>query len=250
MNNIFTFGCSFTEDFIPFMEKEKIEVNTRTKYIFEFCDGIPPKSWNEILSEKIGFKLNNYGGINATINKEEPLNGGNCNYTIFNNFCEMCNKFQKDDIVIVEWTFMQRFKWVYTDINKIVSILPNWYPENVKKETMDDIVINRSHTLWIDELFIQMKLMDELAKIKKFKLYYWSIDKTIYDYKFDEIINNNKFLLSDLIKKNSGVMDLVFKNGGNTIFFETNNKINDYHFGKIGHEVLGNLFYNYLKKII
>jgi hypothetical protein len=250
MSNLYTFGCSFTEDFIPFAKKEDIELNTRTKYLYEFCDGEIPESWGEIISKKLNYNFLNYGGINANLNKKEHLRGGNCNFTIFNNFCELSNKFQENDIVIVEWTFMERFKWVLMDCNQMKSILPNSYPENVDKRTMNDIIVNRSSNLWIDELFSQMKLMDELSKIKNFKLFYWTIDKRIYDHKFDEIINNNKFLLSDVIKKNIGIMDLVFRNGGNTIFFETNNKINDYHFGKIGHEVLGNLFYNYLKKII
>jgi hypothetical protein len=244
MSNLYTFGCSFTEDFTPFTKKEDIELNNRTKYVYEFCNGAIPKSWVDIVAEKMNLKLNNYGAQNAVFNKKENLSQGNCNFTIFNNFCELSQKFQENDIVIVEWTFMERFRWA--NPNQMVSILPNWYPQHVNKNTMDDIVINRSSNFWINELFSQMKLMDELSKIKNFKLYYWTIDKRIYEYKFDEINNNNKFLLSNILNKGEGIMDIVFKNGGNTIFFETDGQINDYHYGKVGHKILGDLFYNHI----
>ena len=43
---------------------------------------------------------------------------------------------------------------------------------------------------------------------------------------------------------------LIKDNGGKCINEESEGKINDGHLGKTGHEVMGNLFYDYIVKNI
>ena len=40
----------------------------------------------------------------------------------------------------------------------------------------------------------------------------------------------------------------VFENGGLKINEETNNKINDLHFGELKYKIMGNMFYEHITK--
>ena len=55
MNTLYTFGCSYTQGF---NRSENNNIYIRFK---EYRNGNLPKDWPTLLSEKIGFKLKNYG---------------------------------------------------------------------------------------------------------------------------------------------------------------------------------------------
>ena len=71
MNTLYTFGCSFTEGF-----NENHEPYQEYKI---FKGGTFPKTWSELLSEKLGLNLFNYG------------QGSIGNQHIFTNFCKHVN---------------------------------------------------------------------------------------------------------------------------------------------------------------
>ena len=80
MNTLYTFGCSFTENFDPFI---KYPSTTRYDYIMNYHNGNIPKSWPQIMSEQSNMKWRNHGGIDGIIGKTGME--GNCNFSIFNN---------------------------------------------------------------------------------------------------------------------------------------------------------------------
>lgn len=238
---LYTFGCSFSEDFKHFFESE-FDTH-RKKYIIEHLNGTIPDSWPEILSKKLNTDLINKAAVHG--HQYDFYREGNCNASIFNNICYMCDKFKKGDIVIVEWSFVVRFKWASD--RGMLTILPNQSPYDVDEKITEEIIINRYHKLWIDELFITMKILNKLSESIGFDIYYWTVDKTILDNKREEIINDKRWLLSNQLENNYYI-DLVNDCGGQSIKNETNGEINDDHLGKTGHNVLSDLFYEYIIK--
>lgn len=247
MNNLFTFGCSFTEDFRQFANINNIDKNTRTQYIHRFCDGIPPECWSDVLGGLLNFKVNNFGANNARTSTMIPEESGNSNDHIFNNFCHIVEHINEGDVVIIQWTFMERFLWVDTETNKTVSILPNQYTSIKNKNLMDEILVNKSHHLWFDQLFIKEKLINECAKFKKFNVFFWSMDDKLYKLKKEVTENNSNYLFIKNKVGFKGVVDLLNRYGRTSITNETNNQIQDSHFGKVAHKVLGELIYEDIK---
>jgi hypothetical protein len=94
-----------------------------------------------------------------------------------------------------------------------------------------------------------MKLIDVLSKSIGFEVYYWSGDRDVI-YPLDESEKKNKkYLLGDLkIPRYDTIFLEIFKLGGKTIKEETNNLVNDLHFGECGHKIMAELFYNHIKK--
>ena len=72
-----------------------------------------PKSWSEILGEKLNMEVKNYGI------------GGNSNPQIFDDVCNKSHEFNKGDIVIINWTYKDRFRWASTEFHE------NGAPHNV-----------------------------------------------------------------------------------------------------------------------
>lgn len=242
MNKLYTFGCSFTEDFDPFMVFPN---TTRYKYVMEYHNGIIPKSWPQIMAEELDMELKNYSGIGGFSN--EMGDEGNCNFSIFNNLCQASVDFKKGDMVIIEWTFMERFKWVDFDGNKMITILPKQIPENLNKDVIENILLNRTHKMWIEELFKYQILINKLSESIGFDVYYWTIDNRIVQNKFVTIRKDKRWLLSNKLYPNEDYSFIVKKNGGLRIVDETNGLINDGHMASSGHKVLADLFLKYIK---
>ncbi len=243
MSTLYTFGCSFTENFSIFHDMES--ETSRKKYVNQYCNNISPDTWNESLAKKLNYELENYAGIHGI--KSDNGYEQNCNDSIFNNICHASHKFKKNDIVIVEWTFMERFKWASDDNNCMVSLLPSNYKFIGNDVVIEGILINRTSKLWIDELFKKMKIINSLSNSIGFDVFYWTVDRNITNYKIEEIFDNDKWLVNKKLlnkKDNFGYKDIVFDLGGKTITEETNNEINDDHFGKSAHDILSDLFYN------
>jgi hypothetical protein len=123
------------------------------------------------------------------------------------------------------------------------------YPDYIDNNTAENIFVNRTNPLWINELFIQQKLLNQLAINTGFDIFYWTVDSNIVKYKNNEIKNDKKYLLSDILG-DKDYMGLFNDNGAKTIIEETNQKVRDWHYGVTGHQVQCDLFYNYIIKNI
>jgi len=109
---------------------------------------------------------------------------GFSNYRIFNRFAANSHRIEKDDVVIIEWSRMERFD-IISKANErhdvIVSVIPSeaLRHKEYTKEAMEEILVNRTHLSWCDEVYSYMKLIKELSKLKEFELYFWSADNRI-----------------------------------------------------------------------
>jgi hypothetical protein len=229
MNKLFTFGCSYTAGY-----DENISSNYKR---YKEYKGYFPKVWAEILAELLFLELMNYG-MGASGNNE-----------IFITFCQKCNDFKKGDIVIVEWTFMERYRlangnnqydWIRLGPGKIVE-------SKISQNTHDEIIINRTLRPYIYEIYDYMKIMDKLSELVGFKLYYWGFNENLIYNLNKEALIQEKFLLCQKMKdRHHHCFRVAHDNGSQTISEETNGLIDDSHMGEKGHKVLAELFYDHI----
>jgi hypothetical protein len=244
MSKLYTFGCSFTEDFEPFYSK--IVYSSRSQYIHEVLGGRIPKSWTEVLAEKMNIDFQVFGAVNCDL--MFPIKLGNTNASTFYNFTRLCKEIKKNDIVIIQWTFLERFLWYNKHIESIINVLPNQYPyeDDIPKEVFEEIIYNKSNLIWYQEIYNYEQIIKELAIAKGFDVYFWSIDNRYYEYFENDIKGNKQYLIIDLIKDPFYFLAVAKQHGAKTIEDETNGKIKDSHFGEIGHQIVADLFYKHI----
>jgi hypothetical protein len=210
MNTLHTFGCSFTA---PYTFNGAIGY----KQYYQYKNNNYPPVWADLLSDKLNMSLNNYGV------------GGSSNYEIFSTFCKNVDKIKTNDIVMIGWSFKERFRLVDESINNFVRVLPLVKPKlnNVSSQTMDEILVNRGNHIWINEVMNWEKFI---------RKYLDSIGVDLITWSFDKSFPNEIYIFDELIKL-----------GGETIIMETNGEINDIHMGENGHIVQSEYFYNIIK---
>ena len=257
MNTIHAFGDSYTEGqhydltYPPFIEWKELR------------GGNLPPCWVDILGEKMSMETVNYGI------------GGNSNIQIFQDVCEHAHMFKKGDIVFVNWTYRDRFRWAslikhedgrYAHQDSKGNPLHTWKKlgsnnDNVEdfkyitKSTKEEIVFNRSTNLYVEEIYNYENLIEQYADAKGFEIYFWSTDNDIIYSLPPEKYHQNKYILHDIItprqyvKKYHGgdFMSMIMSKGGETIYMETNHIVlDDTHLGEKGHMVQAELFYEYI----
>ena len=231
MNTLFTFGCSYTEDYS--------DTHHHYKLYKDFCGGQFPKTWPTILSEKLNVDLENHG-ISAAGNQ-----------LIFTNFCKNCDRIQKGDIVIIEWSFIERYRLSDNNGTGWLRLGPGQFTheEIISNDCHESIILNRTLKPYYDEIYDFEKIIDTLSKAVGFEVYYWTIINNLIYNQPKEILNQKKYLLHDYIKdSHDNTFSVILKNGGKWIFEETNNEINDDHMGGLGHQVQSDLFYKHIMK--
>ena len=230
MNTLFTFGCSFTEDF---------ETSSALLYknYKDFRGGKFPDSWPKILSNKLNLELKNYG------------EGSSGNDQIFQEICKRCNDFKKGDIVIVEWSFVERYR-IAVDDNQWLKIGAGDVPNNspITNELHSQMIMNRTLNPYKKLVYDYENMIDVLSKSIGFDVYYWSIMEEIIYLLPPEIRNQKKYLLFDKLFNNETPFSLIHKNGGLRVHEETNDVIMDYHMGESGHKIQAELFYQHIVK--
>lgn len=230
MSNLFVFGCSYTQGF------NNSKNNEFYGLFKKYRGGNLPKDWSTLLSEKLGFELKNYG---------EDASGNN---QIFQEICSHCYEFNVGDIVIVGWTFIDRYRWVDYENNTWKKHGSGHINGNyITKSTHEEIVYNRTHPFYIEEIYDFEKIIDRLSKEVGFEIYYWTIINELIYNQPKEILNQKKYLLNDKIKDEfDNAFTIILKNGGLRVVEETNGQINDWHMGESGHKVQSELFYNHI----
>lgn len=211
MNNLWTFGDSFTDRF----HEEYEWSNTYIKF-----KGYVPKTYPEIISEKLGLTLHNHAL------------GGTGNQSIFENFCKVSDKIKEGDVIIFGWSDITRFR-VASDFggwsNFVTSGEINW--EGIKKissNVIDEIFYNRDSRVYITELNNWIKLINSFLSLKKCEVIHW----TVFERRF-----NAHFFMGYEIEQ---------------IKDETNGLIDDSHFSEKGHiqisEKLLNIYNNKISR--
>jgi hypothetical protein len=222
MNKLWVFGDNNSAIFGKTKER-------RFKYYKEYRGGVFPKSWSELLSNQLNFELKNMAVF------------GQSNYDIFDMFCKCAEQIQKDDIVIIGWGYVQRFRLVDETTNSFVTIRPNQFKSEhinnpallngIDINVVNSILNNRTNTEWITEIYGWENVINLLSKYIGFKIVYWTFDTTL-----------NK---SYYISTNNFRMDLL-QMGAEDITLETNGKLIDDNFGEKGQIIQFNYFLNHI----
>lgn len=249
MATLFTFGDSFSESFHKFYEPQET-YTTRNDYIHNFLGGRVPKIYSEIIAEKLGFDL-----VNRAASQGFPEQS-NCNESMFNNFYLSTPEMKEGDIVILQYTNIERVKWACHD--KLVSMLPNESYDRISSQSELDAIhhyqLNKSEDIWYKNLIFLETFLLEFAKSKKLNIFFWTYSKKYYWVNYDYIKNNPNWLLNDKIEKiNKNIKtihDILINLGGQTIDKETKGLIWDSHYGETAHTILGDLFYEDIMKKI
>jgi len=195
---IFAFGDSFTNCY------DDIRAKHVEKYI-EF-KGYKPKGYVDYLSEYYDCE---------SINSARQ---GFDNLSILSSISKVIDQIQKDDIIIINWTQVERFRVVNykneweTIIAKHLEVLDD---TNISKKTAYEVMLNRLSPHYIDELNGWAKIISILFK-----------DNNILQWSYIEKLQG------DIIK----YIEPIFE----TIDYETKNRVNDKHFSEKGNLDLAN----------
>lgn len=213
-NTLYVIGDSFSA---LYFDKNIIIPNTTYVLYKTYKGDVMPKTWSELLSEKLNLDLVNY----AT--------GGNSNSQIFEDFCKVAKVIKKNDLLFIGWTDTMRFR-LYSEISDmfVKTNLNGWdeYLPNISKITIDEITANRSNDHWVTEIRYWEIVIKRLSNLIGFKTHIWSFFEQHSDY---------------------NILPLLLKSGATRIFEETNNEIKDAHFGEKGHQVQFEYFLNKIK---
>lgn len=200
MPNLFVYGCSNSESF-------DTKVTWAIKYVK--WKGFVPKCYGQLISEELKINLINYS------------KSGTNNHSIFQKICETIKNINEDDMVIVQWTDNSRFRLV-NDLNEWVDFYPNSVDtiknfENVSKETITELMVNRTNTKYFEELKSWELIIRQT--LNKTKLVFWSPFKEFNSYHSLERIKT-----------------------------ETNNEIDDNHLSENGHKEIYKILLENLNK--
>lgn len=176
-----------------------------------YCEwkGYIPKTFGEIISEKYKTNIKNLSIA------------GSDNDSIFESIINNTPNIDKDDIVIIGWSSIIRFRLGSSDRNnRFVRVLPNWgnnwndiKQTGVSKDTIDEILVNRMGYGYVEEYKNRFKFINWL--FKDMMLIQWSPFKRQHD---------------------------VIKITCNTIKDETNGYLNDEHYSELGHQQMSEYF--------
>ena len=211
MGKLYVFGCSYSA-----LHNIHLLNDPSLKRYYEYREGTFPPVWSEILAEKLGLEL---------VNTAE---WGLDNYSIFENFCKLSDQINSEDVVIIGWSQTFRFRLYSETLNRLSSLNvwktnENHQFSNISQQTIDEVLVNRDNSLWVDEVYNWMNIINRLSKLVNFKLLHWS-----FFTEFPKMYLINKLL------------DL----GAEYITHETNGEVNNEHFGEIGHQVQAEYFKN------
>lgn len=216
-----------------------------------------PPVWSELLGEKLGIESFNYG------------KGGASNNEIFLRVSENSHKFKKDDIVIINWTYIQRVLWVIEDeLNGYKNLLTSvgthqgehYDRDGMFKPAYDIIAINRTNFSWTYEIQGYQNMINSLSDSIGFKVYYWFADDVLFNnMKKLENVYQEKYIIHDLIKEYIPYnekyqfanipFNILKQYGAKTITQDSDGNGHDgMHLGGTGHKVQSEIFYSYITK--
>ena len=166
---LFIFGDSFSQTFKSHKESNSSWFSRYYNHINEI-----PLHFSEIISQTFDLELINYAV------------GGSSNYSIFDCFISNHENITENDIVIVGWTAINRFR-IATQTNEFVDILSftsnAQQHDDVSLVTTHEIAINRdNHNIWWSEINNFVKIINKLSKTKNVYHWTWETPKTEISY--------------------------------------------------------------------
>lgn len=241
MNKLWVFGDSYTAEYYPVGESFVVSNYDHYK---KYRGGSLPDVWPTILAKKLGCEV-----VNLAV-------GGSSNANIFISITEVCDQFEENDRVIIGWANNKRFVAANFSDNQLNNILPcdSDFPETLlSKNTIDEIFYNRTHPVWHKELYGWIKIINLACDLKKVKVHHWTSDYDITS-EFNRVDNEKIISVLDSENRGLGLMERISEicleeTGFHArIVHETNNIVNDGHFGEYGHIAQADFFYKFIQK--
>jgi hypothetical protein len=209
---IWIFGDSFS---VPF----ETHIDNKCDWAIDYYNYKKemPKTFGSILSDLLNTDVTNLAIPGCD------------NYTMFHSYIKNIENIKKDDIVIMGWSEVARFR-LATNLNTWSSFIPNFdnnlkNMENISNQTIIEVCVNRLSDVYIDEL-------NDLIKIMKYSL----PNNVIYNWSPFLNIRNSVANLENIIAPSG-------------INIETNGLVKDYHYGEVAHLNLAMYFYKKIKSI-
>jgi len=240
MKTLWIFGDSFSINF------DYNNLHDNHKKYMEIIGVNEFKTWPALLAKKLNYELKNLS------------KGGDSNYQTFQNICDNCHVIKENDIVIVGWGLITKFRISHN--NQFVNVHPQGGIKDygtLSKETIQEILDNRLKNFryankrdrYVEEVYLWEKVISVLAKNKNFKVYFWNSEEERLIYcEPIEFKNNRNYFCKD---SEEPLIHYLRKNGCTTMEDETNGLIPDSHFGIGGHNKQAEIFHNeILNKII
>jgi hypothetical protein len=200
MNNLWVFGDSFS---CPFTNKECRHWGTPyIKY-----KGYVPKVFSDCIAEEL------------QLNQINKAKGGTDNYTIFETLCDNVDFILKNDLIIVGWSDINRFRWLVEN-GSWKTILPK-FKDNHYNKLESEFLINQCiiRTELPFALYEVLKWMNLLKKMFGKQIIFWT----------PFLLNNSDiFCPRDFIKTSNLKMD-------------TNGIVDDGHWDENTHKDLAKL---------
>jgi len=203
MSTLWIFGCSYSAEYT-----HRGVISKNFQQYKDYRNGILPDVWGKILSNKLGYDYTNCA------------DGGVGNDFIFEQVCKNSENFKKDDILIIQWSYMDRFRWVVN--NQWQHSTSNTKIPFISQEFCDETFVTRTHDLSIKTIFEFEKIIEVLAKYVGFNVYFW-----MGDYKITKLIAkekklDKKYIASKYMKGYETIFDeILFRRNGKRIFEET-----------------------------
>jgi len=230
MSTLWIFGCSYSAEYT-----HRGVISKNFQQYKDYRNGILPDVWGKILSNKLGYDYTNCA------------DGGVGNDFIFEQVCKNSENFKKDDILIIQWSYMDRFRWVVN--NEWQHVTSNTNIPFISQQFCDETYITRTHDLFIKTIFEFEKIIEVLAKAIGFNVYFWMGDYIISELIPKDKKLDKKYIGYKYINPNGTIFDeILFKRNGKRIFEETNNNVDDNHFGESAHKIIAELFYEHIKE--
>ena len=190
------------------------------RVMWVFGNSFSNSSWVNLLGEKLGYQVKN-------LSKDKTSN-----YQIFDDFCGVCDLIHSDDIVIIGWGNVSNFRM--TVHNEFVNYGPNDSgDEHINKTFIENLTKDRSSEKWCEQIYYYENILDELAKSKRFNLYFWSSDEDRLIYPARPSFKAKR---SYLCNESTTCLVKYFEEKGATVI--------DNKFDEIGNEIVADKFYN------
>jgi hypothetical protein len=198
MAKLWTFGDSFTQGYTMASMWAENYVNWK---------GYTPKIFSEIISSELGIELVNKGV------------GGYDNYSIFESICVNVKNIKKDDIILIGWSDIVRFRlatitndWQYFCVSPTYNFNRL---ENISENTLNEIFVNREYQVYTKEIENWMNIIN--FAFRDNVVFYWS--------SFIRDMKNCRFI-----------------DDCENIHQETNGEVNDFHLSENGQKTLADFF--------
>lgn len=158
MSKLWAFGDSNTEAYNPVNQWAKDYINWK---------GFKPETYVDVIGKYYGYDVANFG-----------LCGTN-NYHIFQKLCENIHLIDKDDIVIVQWSELNRFRMVNDNNEWTDFYFLNYHNKkklenfsHVTIQTVQETLVNRLHKKYKEEIDAWENIIN--VSLKETKHLFWS----------------------------------------------------------------------------